>query len=242
MKVKSVLGVLISCLFLGCAVHRHIQPIEETRFLMDTVVRVSVYPDALSVDTVRAAIHEAFDEMERIERITSSTVSSSDVSLINSQANAQWTPISKETYTVMKTAMNVSENTDGAFDVTVGIADQLWNFTADQPNIPDEAAIRAILSRIGFRAVDMDPERCRLKQSGMRIDLGGLAKGYIVDKGVESLIKAGLLSGIVDAGGDLRLFGEHPTRNRSADQHFLWSRRNDRWYWRLFESLYLWHI
>ena len=213
MKLSITLGAAALCITLGNACQQGPDRIEETRFLMDTVVRISVYPSDRPRSRDYRAVESAFEEMVRLETMTSRTVASSEVSRINDQTGDHWTPISDEIYTVLKTAYDISETTGGAFDVTVGIANGIWDFYSEDPVVPPVSAIRSVLQKIDYRLLEIDSGRCRLAKVGMCVDLGGLAKGYIVDCGVKKLMEAGIPAGIIDAGGDLRLFGKHPERN-----------------------------
>ena len=187
-------------------------PIEETRFLMDTLVRVAVYDRSLPKSAVHEAIDRAFGIMGRIEAKTSSHIDSSDVVLINRKAGRESFDASPETIKIINQSGVASELTFGAFDITVGAVKSLWEFNTDQPRIPSESEIRRHLDLVDYRKIQINEENVLLPETGIRLDLGGVAKGYIIDRGVDVLKQAGIRAGIVDAGGDLRIFGDHPYR------------------------------
>jgi thiamine biosynthesis lipoprotein len=117
-------------------------------------------------------------------------------------------PISTELFDLLVTAKEYSSLTDGAFDITYASVGYLYDFRRHVR--PDEAHIRAALPAVNYEHVLLDPARhtVRFTQKGVRIDLGGIAKGYAVDRGIEVLQKAGITHGYVSAGGDSRVLGD----------------------------------
>lgn len=115
---------------------------------------------------------------------------------------------------LLKKSIEVSEATGGAFDATVGAIKSAWNFEADHPRVPDASQIRSLLPRVNFRKILFTKDSVFLSDSGMRIDMGGIAKGLVIDRGVGVLRETGVRAGLVEAGGDLRIFGRHPYREK----------------------------
>ena len=197
---------------IGCRGPDPQHPITETRFLMDTVVRIAVYDEGMTREDIRAAIERAFEVMRAVEAKTSMYVDSSEVSRIAKEAGRDYVRVSDEIFWLLNESVKVSEETRDAFDVTVGVVKRLWDFDSDHPSVPDSLRVKSCLAKVDYRGIRFRDGEVFLRESGMQIDLGGIAKGYVIDRGVEVLEEAGVRSGIVDAGGDLRIFGRHPWR------------------------------
>jgi FAD:protein FMN transferase len=170
----------------------------------------------------RAAAEHAFDEVfrefERLEALMSVWRPGSDVLAINAAAGAHAVKVSVEIREALRTARQISEWTGGKFDVTFGPLSDLWKFDHDQDNtIPDGAAVRSRLPLIDYRQIEIDEAAGTvfLARKGMRVHLGGIGKGYAVDKAVAILRRAGLRDFLIQAGGDLYAGGlkdGHPWR------------------------------
>ena len=113
-----------------------------------------------------------------------------------------------ELFALIARSLEISELTDGAFDITYDSVGRHYDFRAGQR--PDDATIEASLDKIDFRLIELGPERqsIRFLKDGVRINLGGIAKGYVVERGAEILREAGISNGVVTAGGDSRLIGD----------------------------------
>lgn len=213
MKVLHAL-FWMACLTLSCQKTKSSEPVEVTRFLMDTIVRIAVYDESLPPDRVNQVIDKAFTAMEHVERNCSSHIGESEIFQINTHAGQNFIEISKESALLLETAIDVGLRTDGAFDVTVGVIKRLWGFTTDNPVVPSESDLEKYLSLVDFNQIVLENDRARLIKAGMNIDLGGIAKGLTIDEAVRVLQESGIRSGLVDAGGDMRIFGQHPDNPR----------------------------
>jgi thiamine biosynthesis lipoprotein len=162
-----------------------------------------------------SAFDEVFHEFARLEDLLSVWRDGSDVLRLNAAAGDHPVPVSRETREVLLLAHEASELTGGKFDITFGALSDLWKFDHDQDNtVPDPAAIRARLPLIDYRAVEVD-ERAGtafVTGKGMRVHLGGIGKGYAVDRGVETLRRRGVTDFMIRAGGDMYVAGRHGDR------------------------------
>lgn len=175
---------------------------------MGTAVSFAV----LSADETGAnrAIDAAFAEMKRIEDLMTTWRSDSEVSRINAAAGRAPVTVSPETLEVIEAAQRASRLSHGAFDITFYALHGLWKFDQDLTvKVPKEAEIKKRLALVDWRQVKVDPARRTvfLARKGMRISLGGIAKGYAVDRAVAVLRAAGFTDAIVQAGGDLMCSG-----------------------------------
>ncbi len=157
----------------------------------------------------RAAIDAAYAEIERIEALISEWRESSKVSEINRQAGVAPVEVPKELLHLARRSLKVSALTDGAFDVTFHTVGRLWNFKSRTAPVPTEEAIRSALEDAGYRHVVLDEARSTvfLDRKGTRIGFGAIGKGYAANRAVFVLKEHGVTGGVVNAGGDLVVFG-----------------------------------
>ena len=180
------------------------------REMMNTQVDITIYAEDRKV--AREAVTAAFEEMAVLERQLSRHVPGSDVSRCNLDAARKPIRVSEHTFAILEAAGRYAAVTGGAFDVTVTPYLALWRDGA-RKGIPPAAASLADAGRsVGSRLIELDRETrtVRFARPGVQIDLGGIAKGYIVDQAIGVLKKAGVKSAIVNAGGDLSVLGTKP--------------------------------
>lgn len=181
--------------------------------VMGTRITVSLWTDDEAAAARGAAA--VFEEFRRIDRLMTSWLEDSDVSRINAAAGVRAVKVDPEVIAVIRKAQEVARVTNGAFDITVGAFRGLWKFDQDKDGtIPDPAAVRARLPLVGYRDLQVDAGRrtVKLRRKGMRITLGGVAKGYAVDRAVKLLQAQGFADFILQAGGDLYVSGRRGDR------------------------------
>lgn len=190
--------------------------IEGQRTCMGTLCDVKVF---LADDAkAQRAIKEALDELARLEALMTTWRDDSDVSRINTAAGERPVVVSPETFEVIKKSQWVAELTEGHFDISVGAFKGLWKFDEDNDgSLPEPEDVKARLTLVNYKDIELgEAERTvMLRRPGMRITLGGVAKGYAVDGAVKVLRAAGIENFIVQAGGDLYaggMRGDRPWR------------------------------
>lgn len=147
----------------------------------------------------------------QIEARMSTYLDDSEVSRFNRAPANEWFPVSKDTAAVVKRAQEISRETDGAFDITVGPLVRLWNFGAGSSDakttIPDPATIKAVRGVVGYNKLQVreEPPALRKMVAGLEIDLSAIAKGYAVDEVARILDKAALDRYMVEIGGEIRV-------------------------------------
>jgi thiamine biosynthesis lipoprotein len=176
---------------------------------MGTVVQITFWTD----DEAKAATaaQAVFAEMKRLDREMTTWTPDSEVSRINSAAGQRPVQVSDETLAVIARALDVSRRSGGVFDITVGAFKGLWKFDEDMDGtLPAPADVKARLAMIGWKDVVLDAKRHTvfLRRKGMSITLGGIAKGYAVDKCVALLRAQGFVDFIMQAGGDMFVAGK----------------------------------
>ncbi len=198
---------LCAAALLSLAVAAHAEWVSRiTDGIMGTRITVELW----SEDRAKAeeGIDAVLDEMRHIDDSMSTYKPTSEVSKVNAKAADGPLPISKELFGLLTTAKEYSVLTDGAFDITYASVGYMYDFRKHLH--PDEAQIDRALPAVNFRHVILDArnQTVRFSQKGVRIDLGGIAKGYSVDRGIDVLKARGFTRAYVSAGGDSRIIGD----------------------------------
>jgi thiamine biosynthesis lipoprotein len=165
--------------------------------------------------TAVAAFNAVFDEFDRLDRLMSVWKPASDVVRLNDAAGQHPVPVSRDTLDVLRTARQISEWTEGKFDITFGALSGLWKFDQDQDNrIPDPRAVATQRLLVDYRALQIDDRAgtAYLARRGMRVNLGGIGKGYAVDRSAAILRARGIRDFMIQAGGDLYVGGRRGDR------------------------------
>jgi len=162
-----------------------------------------------------AAFEAVFAEFDRLDRLMSVWKEGSDVTRLNAAAGQAPVAVSAEVFEVLTVARQVSEWTGGKFDVTFGALSGLWKFDQDQDDtIPPRAEVAARLTDVDYTALELDAVRhtAFLRRRGMRAHLGGIGKGYAVDRGAAILRARGFNDFMIQSGGDLLVRGRRGDR------------------------------
>jgi thiamine biosynthesis lipoprotein len=178
--------------------------------IMGTSVRVELWCEQRAAG--EAAIAAVMDEMHRIDETMSPFKPTSELSRINREAAELPVPISGEMYLLLSRAIDFSELSGGAFDVTFAGAGHLYDYRRRIK--PTEEELADARAAIGYRHLVLDPRArtIRFARRGVRIDLGGFAKGHAADNGAAILAGRGITNAIVSAGGDSRILGDRRGR------------------------------
>ncbi len=177
---------------------------------MGTAIRVELWSEDRPAG--EAAIDAVMAEMHRIDRAMSPFRPDSDLSRINREAAAAPVPVSEELFHLLACAIEFSSLSGGAFDITFASAGQLYDYR--QGVRPTEDALARARDAVGWRHLELDPRHrsVRFAREGVRIDLGGFAKGHAVEMGAAILRRRGIAHAIVTAGGDSRVIGDRRGR------------------------------
>jgi FAD:protein FMN transferase len=176
--------------------------------IMGTAIVVELWADSRAEGN--AAIDAVMAEMHRIDRAMSPHKPESELSRINRDAGREAVRLSTEMAALIGRAIEFSRWSDGAFDITYASVGQLYDYRAGVA--PDDAAVAAARQAIGWQELLLDGATLRFGQPGMRIDLGGFAKGHAVDRSISILRQRGIAHAMVSAGGDSHLLGDHRGR------------------------------
>jgi thiamine biosynthesis lipoprotein len=210
-KHNSGLGVTLATLLILLAPPVALAEwIADARPMMGTEVSVYLWSD--DPEAGRLALDEAFAEADRIDRLMSTYKDRSEISKINREAGSAPVAVGDELFSLVQRAIDISILTRGAFDITFDSVGQHYDFRAQQR--PDAATVEAERRFIDYRLVELDKARgtIRFAEEGVRINLGGIAKGYFVERGARILARRGIEHAVVSAGGDSRLLGDRRGR------------------------------
>jgi thiamine biosynthesis lipoprotein len=216
MRRAAAIAALSLLVTASAACGGRVRVVERVGVAMGSELRLTAW--AADEAAARSAFDAVFAEFERLEALMSTWRPGSDVLRINAAAGVQAVPVAADVRDVLRQARQISEWTEGTFDVTFGALTDVWKFDHDQDNtIPSPDAIRARLPLIDYRQIEIDDRAGTvfLKRPGMKIHLGGIGKGYAVERALPILRGAGLRDFMIQAGGDLYVGGRkdgHPWR------------------------------
>ncbi|MEW6129934.1 MAG: FAD:protein FMN transferase [Acidobacteriota bacterium] len=178
------------------------QPVryQEARRLMWTTFEIVAYGE--NQTRLAEAAEAAFEEIERLDHQLSNYSETSELTYINRNAAHREITCEKELFDLLQYALDYSRATDGAFDITVGPLMKAWGFFKGQGRVPDAKALQAVMANVGYEHVKLHSAKraIRFDREGIELDLGGIAKGYAVDKAAEILRASGVQSALITAG------------------------------------------
>jgi len=197
--------VLICCT--SCSVKP--QEVHETRFMMGTLLSFTIV--GIEKDKAEAAIHAAADEMQRVEdTFTIYGSVNNDVKRFNRSHVHQLMPLNGEVAHLLRLSLQIQQQSHGAFNPALGSLNKLWGFSQTPP--PSQPPKQAIIeqTRQGLKhCIHESPQGWWRDSPQCQLDFGGIAKGYAIDRGMSVLKAHGIHHALIDAGGDLRLIGQH---------------------------------
>jgi thiamine biosynthesis lipoprotein len=177
-----------------------IAPKSRSELMLGTVSTISIYDNPSET-----AFNSAFKRIDEIEQKMSVNIASSEVVQINKNSGIKATPVSEDTYKVIKEAIRIAKLSNGAFDPTIGPVVKAWDIGGDAPRRPPQEELDQLLSLVGYEKVELDDETrsVKLLEKGMQLDLGGIAKGYAADAVAASLRENGVKRAIINLGGNV---------------------------------------
>lgn len=180
---------------------------------MGTSFNVKYFPSESPVSSASEIETQVNQLLNRVNQLMSTYLPDSELSRFNVSDVGQWFSISEETAAVIELAQQISEQTDGAFDITVATLVDLWGFGPAQRSAepPGDQLIQQEMAKVGYRFLKLrNSPRSLLKESPVRVDLSAIAKGYAVDLLADYLDKIGISSYMVEVGGEIRARGLKP--------------------------------
>jgi thiamine biosynthesis lipoprotein len=180
----------------------------QSRLLMGTIVEITVVSD--DEEKAHRDIGDAFQEIARIESLLGAE-HGGEITRLNRMGFPGGFQVSEEVFGVISRAAELGREMEGSFDVTLGPLMSVWSF-GEGSRVPSRAMVEAARVTAGWDGVVMDEgsRRVAFTRSGASLDLGGIGKGYAVDRAASLLKDRGVEAGIVNAGGDLSMWGRKP--------------------------------
>jgi thiamine biosynthesis lipoprotein len=174
-------------------------------FVLGTVCNITLYNDG------KAKIYdECFARLHQIEDLMSVNKTGTEMDAVNAAAGIRPVEVGDDIIKCLRAALHFAELSGGVFDPTVGPLVKIWDIGGDNPRVPSQAEIDNALSLINYKdiVIDQEAKTVYLKQAGMAIDLGAIAKGYAADCLEEILVRHRVKQAIVDLGGNVLIYGE----------------------------------
>lgn len=211
-------GILIICLYLFLTTGdksswpaRRVDKSTPYREVMGTFAKIVAV--AMDEQIAKESLEAAFEQLELVDNLMSDYKSDSQISEVNRDAFNRPVKVSQSTFEVLQKSIEFSRLTDGAFDITVGPLVELYRLSGQNGATPGPEQIAQAKLKVGYEKLELDEQNLTVKFSvdQMKLDLGGIAKGYAIDKAVEAMKQKGAIGGMVDVGGDIRCFGSPPS-------------------------------
>ncbi len=211
MKCLSFLLIWCACLDLQ-AQSKPVESYKEVLMIMGTRFKVTATATdrAIAMKAVRAGIAE----MERIEALISSWKPDSQTTAINRNAGVEPVAVDLELYNLIYRAKKISRLTNGAFDISFAVMDRIYEFDRKEKTLPDSVTLAEAIKKIDWTKIILDPNTHSvfLQESGMKIGFGAIGKGYAANRAKALMEKMdGVIGGVVNASGDLIVWGENGT-------------------------------
>lgn len=186
--------------------------LREIHYVMGTLLDITLYHE--TEEEGKRLLRGCFQEVRRLEEVFSTHDDGSDLSRLNRHAGLGPLEIDRELWSALEICLRLGRETEGALDITVGPLIELWRTAEEDGTRPSPASVAEALGRTGISKVDLRPDgRVQLRQAGMRLDLGGIGKGYAVDRLKGLLLEAGVRRAFINFGrSSLAAIGSPPDR------------------------------
>ncbi len=212
-SVKAILFLFILSVSLTSCKFGQPKLIQENQFVLGTLGQIQGY--ASSQKSGEQAINLVFQRIDEIENAMSTTIVESDIYQVNKNAGIQAVEVSEDTLDVILKGLEYYQLTEKTFNIALGTLSSLWGINIEEQLespavIPEDEAIKNALEHIDINQLEIKGREVFIKDPGMSLDLGGIAKGYAADRAAQSLRDQGIESGFVNLGGDIYVLGPKP--------------------------------
>lgn len=207
------ISILFIAIYFPAQVHGQENRYEFEKGLMGSPFRIIVY--SASDSLAQQAARVGFSRIEALNEILSDYRDGSEINRLSAQSGTKkWVRVSDDLYKVLSISRKISRKSRGTFDITVGPVVQLWRRAMRRNVFPTQSEVEKARRAVGYRFVKLRPrtQSVRLVRPGMRLDVGGIGKGYAADEAVHEIQELGIKAVLIDAGGDLTLAGVPPGR------------------------------
>nr|MBQ8252812.1 FAD:protein FMN transferase [Lachnospiraceae bacterium] len=200
--------LFLSFCLTGCGHQK--QAYSQTAFCFDTAVTITIYDSASRESEANDLLSKTISLCQDYDNMFSRTIEGSDIYRIN-HASGEWTVVSDETISLLQSALEYCEMTDGAIDITIAPVKDLWDFSGNENiKMPATADIEEKLTHVDYSLIEIEGSKVRLPDPESAIDLGFIAKGYIADQIRAFLLENDVKSALINLGGNIAVIGEKP--------------------------------
>lgn len=206
-KLITMVVTLVLCLGLtACSTEEKvIEPISRTEIFMGTAIKVTLYDS-----NNEEILNKVFDRIVEIENLVSINKEGTEIDELNKNAGVKPVKLSEDSYNIVEKGLEYSKISNGGYDISIGPLVKLWSIGLPEANVPTEDKIKEAINKVGYSKVEInkDTKEVFLKEEGMILDLGSIAKGYVTDEVVDILKKEGVTQAIIDLGGNIYALGK----------------------------------
>ncbi|WP_411680511.1 FAD:protein FMN transferase [Clostridium thailandense] len=204
--ILLVILMFISIFLNGCSL-KNTEPAENTEFMLGTICTIQVYDGKKD-----EALAKAFERVKTIENEMSINKEGTEFDAVANAAGKNFVKVSDDTFAVIKKGLYYSQQSKGAFDITIGPLVKLWGIGTDKAKVPTQSEIDAAKALVGYKDLVLDEanKKVMLKRAGMSIDAGGIGKGFAADEAAKVLKQYGVKHAIINLGGNVLVIGSKP--------------------------------
>jgi thiamine biosynthesis lipoprotein len=211
--VASILLLLLPMVLTACAPKKKAsdtllkQPYTKSEFILGTICTLTIYNKGK-----KAALAKGFARIHRSDNEASTTKAKSELNKVNRYAGVRPVKVSADMWPMMEKAMYYSQDSDAAFDMAIGAITNLWKIGLPGARVPAQSEIDHALPLVNYQDVELNAKdrTVFLKKKGMRLDFGGIAKGYIADQVRTVFRQNGVKNAIINLGGNIIVMGHSP--------------------------------
>ncbi|MFD0897636.1 FAD:protein FMN transferase [Loigolactobacillus binensis] len=210
--ILAVVLLLLPLVLTACSAKKTTAPVisepyKRSEFMLGTICTLSIYNKGK-----KKVLQKGFDRIKRTEKQATLTKAHSELDKINANAGIKPVKVSKDMWPLMEKAMYYSKNSNGAFDMSIGAITNLWKIGLPGARVPAQSEIDRALPLVDYHDVKLDAAKrtVYLTKKGMRLDFGGIAKGYIADQVRQVFRQNGVNTAIIDLGGNVVVMGSSP--------------------------------
>ena len=204
MKKVFLLFAVLLCVIAAVFAYSLRKEYQTREFALDTVISINARGK-----NAELAANKAMEEIHRIDFMLNAYSEKSEIYAVNTAKSGTPVKVSDEVFNLIKLAGEISEKTDGAFDISIKPLADLWDIKSENPKVPSDSAVKEKLAYADYKKVILDENErtVTLAADGMSIDLGGIAKGYAADRAAAVLKKYKIKGALVDLGGNIYAVG-----------------------------------
>lgn len=206
LKSKKITAfiIILALIFCTTSCKKNEEILSKNYFALDTIITISIYSYSNDADA-EVIMDKCFDLCKHYEQIFSKTIKDSDIYKLNHNEKFEHNEFTDK---IINDSLDISEATEGAFDITISPLVDLWNIPGGNTSVPSKDKIKDCLKKVNYKNIVSDSDSFTLKKD-TQVDLGGIAKGFIADKLKNYMVSEGVTSAIINLGGNVLTIGDN---------------------------------